>query len=400
MYTVDASEKIFAYKMASPTLDLLCCLFRVDNSSDIGATIGPINPPKVPLVTLTDVHGRHRLFVMAYVFFITVLLSSSVSIIGTLVTLIPKPGTQRTKKEALADDRQRTILSWLAFSDLMACVGIITFSIFCMVAIRRAKARNYDGADSATDAILCIIFTVWVQFFYLATYFWSFVYALDVYLVLKGVKSSKFLLWFYCIVIWLLSAIIIFASLKRLYHHHSGFQCHSQKYGLNTGFVWGSYCALLAVFVAMPIFYFLSSRMISPMLKMSGVYTDKERKIKAQIQKKFLRIVVVFFVCWGPNIVNIIVLAVDAADETKDWKNYKYLYFAVWLTMAIFNPMQAFFNALVYWGPAGCRKAHSSTETSSQPQPSDNHGFSERMAGGSLNTLNGERTPLLRSLKL
>lgn len=342
------------------------------------------------------------MIILGFVFFTTLFLSALISIIGTIITLVPKRGVQRTRRDAVSDDRQRIILSWLAGSDLLACVGIIIFAIFCMAELRAYLSPTNSEPSSVTKSIFCVIFTAWVQFFYLATYFWSFFYALDVYLMLRGVKR-KFLFYIYLCVTWLTPAIIIVSSLLSIYsgRDRGTLEC-SPKFSKqhNKGFIWGSYSTLIVVFVSMPIFYFLSARQISPMLKRSGVYTDRERRVKTMIQRKFMKIVIVFIVCWAPNIFNIIILVIQLSQKETMWRKFLPIYAPTWLFMALLNPMQTFFNSLVYWGCAGCTKVQTSAD-SSHFDEDNNLAYQDGSAPTSLNaTGTGEQTPLLRSMMM
>ncbi|PIK34772.1 putative G-protein coupled receptor, partial [Apostichopus japonicus] len=157
--------------MASPSLDLLCCLFRKNTTQT--------DPTK---------HNKHVSdLVLGYIFFTTLFLSALVSVIGTAIPWCPKGAFHGQERDAVSDDRQRIILSWLAASDLIACVGVIVFAIFCMVELQDYTS-TVPTEGTIRESLLCIIFTAWVQFFYLATYCWSLFYALDVYLMLKGIK--------------------------------------------------------------------------------------------------------------------------------------------------------------------------------------------------------------------
>ncbi|XP_030846831.1 G-protein coupled receptor 143 [Strongylocentrotus purpuratus] len=78
-----------------------------------------------------------------------------------------------------------------------------------------------------------------------------------------------------------------------------------------------------------------------------GVYTDREREVEKQVKKKFLKIVIVLEICWLPNVINGIMLLSRVPFDMK-------FYPIIWILMAILNPLQAFLNTLVYWGPTGC----------------------------------------------
>ena len=69
---------------------------------------------------------------------------------------------------------------------------------------------------------------------------------------------------------------------------------------------------------------------------------SNERKIQKVFQIKFSLINIIFYICWLPNVINGMLLWIF-------WFNLPVKVIIVsWYLEAILNPMQAFFNALVY----------------------------------------------------
>lgn len=134
--------------MASPSLDLLCCLFR-EGSNSSNANVSD--------------HKREdmSMIILGFVFFTTLFLSALISIIGTIITLVPKRGVQRTRRDAVSDDRQRIILSWLAGSDLLACVGkkssyIFFFSLGLKILQKFPKSENMMLLCPISTEVSCL----------------------------------------------------------------------------------------------------------------------------------------------------------------------------------------------------------------------------------------------------
>jgi Ocular albinism type 1 protein len=104
-----------------------------------------------------------------------------------------------------------------------------------------------------------------------------------------------------------------------------------------------TYLPIVAVMLINPILYRYSSKEIDRQLvsRFSQI-TAQERQIMNKFKMKFVMITVVFYVCWMPNIINGIVL-------WSAWYQLPVKFVIVnWYLMAILNPLQAFFNALVY----------------------------------------------------
>lgn len=89
----------------------------------------------------------------------------------------------------------------------------------------------------------------------------------------------------------------------------------------------------------------MQCRISSPVPPFQNPSTDQA--INATLKWKFLMINVVFYICWLPNLICGITL-------WTSWHTLSQQFIlALWYTMAILNPLQAFFNTLVYrrWQP-------------------------------------------------
>lgn len=104
-----------------------------------------------------------------------------------------------------------------------------------------------------------------------------------------------------------------------------------------------NYGPILMVMIANPILYFMCSREVDKQLiQRYGQYTNNERQIHDLFKIKFSLLNIIFYICWLPNIVNAVLM----------WTMWFHLPIRViiisWYVMAILNPLQAFFNTLVY----------------------------------------------------
>lgn len=102
--------------MASPTLDLLCCSFFGIANSTTNAT----------LIQPTDKY-LHRVKRYFYLYNSTVIVMAVFSVLGTLYMLFPRKrdttNLDSVNRPGLMEIRQRWILFWLSFADIMACIG-------------------------------------------------------------------------------------------------------------------------------------------------------------------------------------------------------------------------------------------------------------------------------------
>ncbi|GBL75567.1 hypothetical protein AVEN_154902-1 [Araneus ventricosus] len=101
-----------------------------------------------------------------------------------------------------------------------------------------------------------------------------------------------------------------------------------------------------------PILYYLSSKNVRILLTGGlGQLTYLEHNLLAALKEKFFCIVLVFYVCWFPNVLNGIML-------WGFWESLSYKFMiGLWYVMAVLNPLQAILNSLVYKGWDDCRSS-------------------------------------------
>ncbi|XP_077995551.1 G-protein coupled receptor 143-like [Glandiceps talaboti] len=306
--------------MASPRLESMCC----------------IN---------TTQHGQSTLL-GTRVYNITCIVSASLSILGAVYLLLPRkiPENARRRKN-LGYERQIKIINWLTLADLLACIGILVRSStwLSMYGIFKNIPTHKTGHKNAR--IFCAISGAWIQYFYITTYFWTFSFAVDIFLLMRNRTSE---MWLYHVLSWIISAVLCVDGLITLYFP-SLIECEQREINLLPHYM-ATLIPILMVMICNPILYFISSRKVSKFLALtSGRYTDQERLLVKQVKEKFAMILAVFFVCWLPNVVNGFIIL---CQHSKD--SYNGGVIALDVMMGILNPLQAFFNALIYRGWAGC----------------------------------------------
>ncbi|XP_078681030.1 G-protein coupled receptor 143-like isoform X2 [Branchiostoma floridae x Branchiostoma belcheri] len=280
------------------------------------------------------------------------LASSVFSIVGTVVQLLPKRVTpaesMRLRRSRDPFTSQKKIVMWLIVADLLACLGIFLRSMVWL-------AGGHSASDQPSPAtVFCAFVGGWIQLFYITTYFWTFCYAVDVFVIMKGFNGlSK--LWIYHIISWGMAIILTGESLTLLFYP-SGWKCEDGK-GHLVPYYLSTYIPIVLVMILNPILYIFSSRSVPSILKSRrGKYTDIERAIVQSVRLKFFNVVLVFFACWIPNVLNgVLIFAGD--NLTGQNVVYQEVVHILWYMMAILNPLQAFLNSLVYRGWQGCQCA-------------------------------------------
>jgi len=118
------------------------------------------------------------------------------------------------------------------------------------------------------------------------------------------------------------------------------------------------------VMIMNPVLYYLISKTVDSNIRGSGMYTDQERLYAKTLRSKFFSIILVFFVCWSPNLLNGLFLFLGTKAVPLDY------YIALWNYMALVNPLQAFLNSILYRNVGGCWSYSSVIDTRYKPHSS------------------------------
>ncbi|XP_071946348.1 G-protein coupled receptor 143-like [Antedon mediterranea] len=314
--------------MASPTLQLSCC----SNNSHFEHS-----------ETLDRIHHGYQY---------TSIVSSLFSIVGAIFTLLPRKVSDGIFKKRMIEGPQYNIIKMLAFADLMACIGII-----CFESLLLCKANDSGINDQDTTGHgFCLFFTAWTQFFYISTYFLTASYAIDVYLMLRRVHKGK-LSVIIPVCCFLCPFLLVVIGIVCLYSStNSPLMCISEEEYLIPLYL-ASYLPIIAVMLFNPVIYYLSYNKVKPILKGTrGQYTDKERAYLRAVKNKFFLIIAVFIICWWPNIIVGAISLHMGVSKQKEIHliGLQYIVIFLWFCMAVFNPLQAVLNTLVYVGWGGC----------------------------------------------
>ncbi|XP_016063057.1 PREDICTED: G-protein coupled receptor 143, partial [Miniopterus natalensis] len=213
--------------------------------------------------------------------------------------------------------------------------------------------------ENRTDiwpAAFCVGSAVWIQLLYSTCFWWLFCYAMDAYLVIRR-SSGLSIIALYHGMAWGLGLLLGAEGLLMLYHPalsrcERGLE-HAIPHYVTT------YLPLLLVLVANPILFRKTVTAVASLLKgRQGVYTEKERRMGALIKTRFFKIMLVFVVCWLPNVVNeglLFYLEVQPDISTGALKRARSAARATWFIMGVLNPAQGFLLSLAFYGWTGCR---------------------------------------------
>ncbi|XP_012277816.1 G-protein coupled receptor 143 isoform X2 [Orussus abietinus] len=308
--------------MADPTIQTFCCHHNRNNTDMAVVIMQEFN---------TDVYNS------------VCMLSSTMGILGAVYQVLPREESKSLHRwQGFSSSRGREIIVWLAIADFFASLGVF---------VRSALWMSYKNImpmeDDTSSVVFCALSSAWTQYFYMATWIWTMCYAIDMKLLLgerEGHPSC------YHALAWICPAILTTFGLTILYLPDAN--CHNSL-SLSSALlrILPNYCItyvlLAVVMIANPALYIASTRDLKTAVTCSmAQMTGRERKLVQAIRLKFALTNLVYYICWVPNIVNGILL----------WTLWFQLpikvIISVWYIMAVTNPLQAFFNALVYqrWG--------------------------------------------------
>ncbi|XP_046681185.1 G-protein coupled receptor 143-like [Homalodisca vitripennis] len=302
--------------MSDPALQTFCCYPPGEGSV----------PPAVWV--LTEINSKTYNYVC--------LVSSFIGILGAGYQMLPRTETPLAHRwYTMTSSRGRHIIQWLAFADLLATLGVFLRSLL--------KLNNFLYPLEDTSITYCAIFAAWIQYFYCVTWMWTLCYAVDMFLALRERPGHPLLYHMFC---WLIPSVLTAVGLAILYLPNA--DCHnlgpdeSAFLRILPNYLL-TYLPMVTVMVANPILYLCSLRSVTDLITQSlAQYTRKERAIIDAVKVKFGLILLAFYICWLPNLINSLFLWFE-------WFNLpaQTVYVLLYI-MAVVNPLQAFFNSLVY----------------------------------------------------
>uniref|UniRef100_A0A8C4VU47 G-protein coupled receptor 143 n=1 Tax=Gopherus evgoodei TaxID=1825980 RepID=A0A8C4VU47_9SAUR len=278
--------------------------------------------------------------------------SASVSLLLSILQLLPKQGQSPRKMPKASSST--TILLLISICDILGGLGIIFRStVWIGFPDFIANISVVNGTDVWPSAF-CVGSAMWIQLLYSAGFWWLFCYAVDSYLVIRRSAGLSTIV-LYHMMTWGLAILLCVEGIAMLYYPsvascESGLQ-HAIPHYITT------YAPLLLVLVANPILFRRTVTGVASLLKgRQGIYTENERRLGMEIQIRFFKIMLVFIICWLPNIINeslLFYLEMQPDINGSPLKNVRNAAMITWIIMGVLNPMQGFLFTLTFYGWTG-----------------------------------------------
>uniref|UniRef100_H2MU81 G-protein coupled receptor 143 n=2 Tax=Oryzias latipes TaxID=8090 RepID=H2MU81_ORYLA len=282
--------------------------------------------------------------------------SAALSLIFAVVQILPKrKGYRRLGQYPLPRPASSSrILFIISVCDILGCAGIIIRSAVWLGLPNFISSISVANNTDVLPEVFCVGSAMWIQLFFSASFWWTFCYAVDVFLVVKTSAGISTIVLYHMIT-WGLAVLLCVEGVAMLYYPsisdcEQGLQ-HAIPHYVTT------YAPMLLVLTANPVFFSRTVSAVTSLLKgRQGIYTENERRLANEIKIRFFKIMLVFFVCWAPNIINesllfYLEMQVDINDSSlRDIRNAA---LTTWFIMGILNPMQAFLNTLAFHGWTG-----------------------------------------------
>ncbi|XP_034613202.1 G-protein coupled receptor 143 isoform X3 [Trachemys scripta elegans] len=247
-----------------------------------------------------------------------------------------------------------TILLLISVCDILGGLGIIFRStVWIGFPDFIANISVVNGTDVWPSAF-CVGSAMWIQLLYSAGFWWLFCYAVDSYLVVRRSAGLSTIV-LYHMMTWGLAILLCVEGIAMLYYPsvascENGLQ-HAIPHYITT------YAPLLLVLVANPILFRRTVTGVASLLKgRQGIYTENERRLGTEIQLRFFKIMLVFIICWLPNIINeslLFYLEMQPDINGSPLKNVRNAALITWIIMGVLNPMQGFLFTLTFYGWTG-----------------------------------------------
>ncbi|XP_051999169.1 LOW QUALITY PROTEIN: G-protein coupled receptor 143 [Xyrauchen texanus] len=280
--------------------------------------------------------------------------SASVSFIFTVIQILPKrrgptPGHPQHKPAS-----SLRILFIISVCDILGCTGIIVRSSIWLGLPNLISGISVGNSSDVWPEVYCVGSAMWIQLFFSASFWWTFCYAVDVFLVVKRSAGISTIVLYHMIT-WGLTLLLCVEGVAMLYYPsisscENGLQ-HAIPHYITT------YAPLLLVLCVNPVLFARTVSAVTSLLKgQQGIYTENERRLGSEIKIRFFKIMLVFFICWLPNIINeSLLFYLEMQDDIKanSVKNVRNAALITWFIMGILNPMQGFLNTLAFQGWTG-----------------------------------------------
>lgn len=242
-------------------------------------------------------------------------------------------GLVKTPDIALLLLVQNNIIGCLALADLFAAFGILVRSSAWLANILP------QGNGHLVANVLCASLSAWIQYFFLCSYLWTLMLAVNMNYMSRDPVPRRCWMWLYHVLTWPLAAVICAMGLIPLYWPSLS-TCVQQRTYLIPVYA-TSYVPLAAVMVATVGLYANSvSHVINTNITGYREMNDRDRSIACRVRDKFFSFLLVFYLCWLPNIVSAILLLLASFPVNT--------FVAIFQLMAVFNPLQGLLNCIAY----------------------------------------------------
>ncbi|KPP70616.1 hypothetical protein Z043_110542 [Scleropages formosus] len=282
--------------------------------------------------------------------------SAAVSLALAVLQVLPKRrGSRRLGQYPVPKPASSSrILFIISVCDVLGCAGIIMRSSVWLGVPDLISAISVPENPDVWPEVFCVGSAMWIQLFYSASFWWTFCYAIDVYLVVKRSAGISTIVLYHMIT-WGLAAMLCAEGVAMLYYPSIS-SCqngllHAVPHYITT------YAPMLLVLLVNPVLFSRTVAAVTSLLKgRQGIYTENERRLGSEIKMRFFKIMLVFSVCWLPNLVNeslLFYLEMQADLTASNLKNVRNAALITWFIMGILNPMQGFLNTLAFHGWTG-----------------------------------------------
>ncbi|XP_034042038.1 G-protein coupled receptor 143 [Thalassophryne amazonica] len=317
--------------MASPRLETFCCPNR-DAATDFVVSFQPV------------------------LFGILSASSAAFSLVCAFIQILPKRRTyRRLGQYPLPKPASSSrILFIISVCDMLGCTGIIVRSSVWLVLPNITDRITEPNSTDVWPEVFCVGSSMWIQLFYSASFWWTFCYAVDVFLVVKTSAGISTIVLYHMIT-WGLTLLLCIEGVAMLYYPTISDCEHGLEHAIPHYVT--TYAPMLLVLIANPVFFNRTVSAVTSLLKgRQGIYTENERRLTNEIKVRFFKIMLVFFICWIPNIINesllfFLEMQMDVSDVR--FHNIRNAALITWFVMSILNPMQAFLNTLAFHGWTG-----------------------------------------------
>lgn len=234
-----------------------------------------------------------------------------------------------------------SVILFLALADILACIGVQAKSIELLIFQPSKKIIGKDGEWHREPHHYHYVYVDGIvtsigDFAYLASFFWTFCFALD---ILFQLRQRRIPLSVYHVICWGSAAII--TILKVVLKYGGNAEVCELPYDQSVANYLSFYLPIVFVMLACPTLFALSLPKIWRLqIEHHRVLTNQQRRVYRSVAWKFFMFVISFWLCWISNGVNGVYMMSNASTYESP--------FVFYVVEAMTNPLQGFLNAFIY----------------------------------------------------